>query len=72
MRNIINLSLPEDLNKVVDRMMKKGQYASKSEFLRELIRDRILEEELLERVELSRCEIREGKGKELQSLADLK
>ena len=72
MRNIINLSLPENLNKTVEHMIQKGKYASKSEFLRELIRERAAEEDLLSRIEKSEAEFRTGKGKVLRSLADLR
>ena len=71
MRNIINISLPAELNKILERLIKKGEYATKSEFLRELIRERIMEEDILARVEESRAEYRAGKAKRLRSLADL-
>jgi Arc/MetJ-type ribon-helix-helix transcriptional regulator len=70
MRNIINISLPGELVRSVERLMKKGQYASKSEFVRELIRERLEEEELHARVQKSEAEFRAGKGKVLRSLAD--
>lgn len=72
MRSIINVSLPVELNKTIGRLAKKGNYATKSEFLRELIRERVAEEDLLARVEQSREEIRAGKGRVLRSLADLR
>lgn len=72
MRSIINISLPKELNKNVERLAKKGNYATKSEFLRELIRERIEEEDLFARVEESRKEIKDGKGHILRSLRDLR
>ena len=72
MRNIVNISLPSDLDGTIERLVKKGKYASKSEFLRELIRDRAQEEELFVVIEKSRKEIASGKGKELQSLRELR
>ena len=33
MRNIVNISLPKELNKEVEKAVKSGRYASKSEFL---------------------------------------
>ena len=72
MRNVINLSLPQELSFSVDRLIKKGRYATKSEFLRELIRERIAEDDLITRVEKSRQEIREGKGRVLKSFRDLR
>ena len=71
MRTIVNISLPKQLNKALEQLAKKGKYASKSEFLRELIRERLAEEDLLARLEKSEAEIRGGKGRVLRSLADL-
>lgn len=56
----------------MEEIVKKGRYSTKSEFLRELIRDRVAEEDLLTRVEKSRQEIKLGKGKVLKSLRDLR
>ncbi len=72
MRTIINISLPEELLCSVDKMVKKGKYATKSEFLREIIRERIAEDDLLARIEKSEAEFRAGKGKILRSLRDLR
>ncbi len=72
MRSIINISLSKDLVKDLNIAVKKGKYSSKSEFLRELIRQRIYEEDLLDRIEKSRREIKSGKGKILSSLRDLR
>ena len=72
MRSIINISLPSELEKSVERLMKEGHYASKSEFLRELIRERLEEEDLLKQIKKSRAEFRAGKGKILRSLKDLR
>ncbi len=40
MRKVINISLPEDLYNEVDREVKKGRYSTKSEFFRDLLRNR--------------------------------
>lgn len=72
MREVINISLPKELDRAVEEVVKKGKYSTKSEFLRELIRERIAEEELLARVEKSRKEIKAGNGKVLKSLRDLR
>ena len=72
MRNVVNISLPKELNKMVEQLTKKGKYASKSEFLRELIREKIEEEDILTQVKASEAEFRAGKGKVLRSLADLR
>jgi metal-responsive CopG/Arc/MetJ family transcriptional regulator len=71
MREVINISLPKELFREVERVMKKGKYSTRSEFLRELIRERIAEEDLLARIEKSETEFRAGKGKILRSLGDL-
>jgi len=72
MRTIINISLPQELSRTVEKIVKKGKYSTKSEFLRELIRERVAEEDLLARIEKSREEIRLGRGKTLKSLRDLR
>ncbi|MBI2075508.1 MAG: hypothetical protein HYT82_02480 [Candidatus Harrisonbacteria bacterium] len=61
MRNIINISLPKELNRVVERAMREGKFASKSEFFRNLLR-MWEEEELLKDIEASRREFAAGKG----------
>lgn len=38
MRAIVNISLTPQLNNLVNKTVSKGQYASKSEFFRHLIR----------------------------------
>jgi len=39
MRKIINISLPEKMEAEVQKEIKRGNYASKSEFFRALIRE---------------------------------
>lgn len=71
MRKIINISLPHNLAKKVERAVKKEGYATKSEFFRDLIR--LWEEEkILKEIRTSRAEIDSGRGKILRSLKDLK
>lgn len=72
MRDVVNISLPKELSRGIDRLLARGRYSTKSEFLRELIRDRIAEENLLARVRKSEEEFRTGKGKVLHSLKDLR
>lgn len=72
MRSIVNISLPSELNKGIERLAKHGNYATKSEFLRELIRQRIEEEDLMKQIEKSETEFQAGKGKVLHSLKDLR
>lgn len=71
MRNIMSISLPLPLTNIVEKEVKKGNYASKSEFFRYLIRQ-WMENRLISEVELSRKEMKEGKGKLLKSLGDLR
>lgn len=71
MRNIVNISLTEELNKEVEKAIKSGRYASKSEFFRDLIR-LWKEEQLLQELRRSQKEIAAGKGKVLRSLKDLR
>lgn len=73
MRQIINISLPKDLTRVVERAVKKGKYASTSEFFRDLLRRWTQqEEELYRQIQYSEHELRAGKGKRLRSLKDFR
>ena len=71
MRAVVNISLPPQLNSVVESQVESGRYSSKSEFFRNLLRMWI-EGQLLRELEESRKELNEGKGKVLRSLADLR
>ncbi len=71
MRNVINISLPENMVKAVEEKMKKNHFSTKSEFFRNLIR-LWMEGKLAEELEESRNELRQGKGKLLKSLKDLR
>lgn len=71
MRSVINISLPLPLGKIVNREVIRGQYASKSEFFRNLLR-LWLEGRLVKELEESRKELKAGKGKLLKSLSDLR
>ena len=68
MRNIINISLPEAMAKAVEREVRRGKFASTSEYFRYLLRTHELADEL----EKSRREFEFGKGKVLRSLKDLR
>lgn len=68
MRNIINISLPEAMAKSVEREVKRGKFASTSEYIRYLLRTHELAEEL----DKSRREFDAGKGKILHSLKELR
>ena len=71
MRNIVNISLPDVMVKIVDREVKKGKFATKSEFFRSLLRERE-ENRILSELKESQREINTGKGKTLRSLKDLR
>jgi len=71
MREVINISLPKELNRSVEELVKKGKYATKSEFFRELLRLWI-EGKILRELAESRKELASGKGKLLRSLKDLR
>lgn len=71
MRDIINISLPKELTKVVEKAVKKGKYASTSEFFRNLLR-RWMEEDISRQIIESEREFKAGKGKKLRSLRDLR
>lgn len=71
MREIINISLPKELNKAVEGIIKKNHYATKSEFFREVIR-MWLEGKIVKELAESRKELFAGNGKMLKSLKDLR
>ncbi|MEK7514112.1 MAG: ribbon-helix-helix domain-containing protein [Patescibacteria group bacterium] len=71
MRTILNLSLPQELALVVDSAVDSGNYASKSEFFRDLLRN-WMENRLLGSLKTSQKELTKGKGKLLKSLKDLR
>jgi Arc/MetJ-type ribon-helix-helix transcriptional regulator len=71
MRSIVNISLPRQMVVVVEDEVKKGSYASKSEFFRKLLRD-WMEMRLARELEESRKELEQGKGERLKSLKDLR
>lgn len=71
MRNIINISLPGNLAKAVEEGVKKGNFSTRSEFFRMLLR-LWLEGKLAAELEESRRELQSGKGRLLRSLKDLR
>ncbi|MFA6992552.1 MAG: ribbon-helix-helix domain-containing protein [Candidatus Gracilibacteria bacterium] len=71
MRNILNISLPQEMVKQIKSEVKTGKFASTSEFMRHLIR-LWNSEKLAQEIEQSRREIALGKGKILRSLGDLR
>ena len=71
MRSVINISLPENMVKIVEKEVKRSGFSTKSEFFRSLIR-MWEENKLLEELKKSRKEFEAGKGKVLHSLRDLR
>lgn len=71
MRDIINISLPKALSKDVEAAVKKGKYATKSEFFRDLLR-LWKEEQLLDELRKSQKEVAAGQGRILRSLKSLR
>lgn len=70
MREVINISLPKGLARTVEKMVREGQFATRSEFFRDLLRMRI-EGKIIRELAESRKELAAGKGKLLRSLKDL-
>ena len=70
MRNIVNISIPKEMDDLVKREVKSGQFASKSEFFRHLIRLWNTEKLALD-LEQSEKEFAAGKGKKLRNINDL-
>lgn len=71
MRKVLNISLSAELKNEVDIAVKNGQYATRSEFFRYLLRV-WKEEQTLKELKNSQKEIASGKGKTLKSLKDLR
>ena len=71
MRDIINISLPQPMTSIVEKEVKRGNYASKSEFFRYLLRS-WMEGKLAYDLDQSRKEFQSGKKKLLKSLSDLR
>ena len=71
MRNIVNISLPEQMVKAVEDGVKKEHFSSKSEFFHTLLRS-WMEEKLVKELEESCKEFRNSGGKLLKSLKDLR
>ena len=62
--------MPQALRREVDKEVKAGNYASVSEFFRDVLRV-WKEDRVLRSLRESQAEILQGKGKLLHSLADL-
>ncbi|MDP2586209.1 MAG: ribbon-helix-helix domain-containing protein [Candidatus Komeilibacteria bacterium] len=70
MRQIINISLPQQMAKELRINVKKEGFATVSEFFRHLLREWQINK-LLREVKKGRQEIKAGKGIKLKSLKDL-
>lgn len=71
MRDVVNISLPQEMAKEVERAVRGGNYASKSEFFRDMIR-LWRKEQLLDGLRKSQKEFATGKGRVSRSLKDLR
>jgi len=70
MRQTMTVSLPSDLLKEVEQGVKQGGFATKSEFIRDLVRS-WKEAHFLEELRKMDGDFKKGKGKVLRSLRDL-
>lgn len=70
MRQIINISLPQQMAKELRANVKEDGFATVSEFFRHLIRE-WHNKKLIKELRASQAEARAGKGKVLNSLKDL-
>lgn len=71
MRSVLNVSLPTIMAEKVRHEVKRGNYASVSEFFRALIRE-WEEERILAELRESQREVVRGKARVLHSLRDLR
>jgi putative addiction module CopG family antidote len=71
MRDIVTISLPKQLNAEIEKEVKSGKFASKSEFIRSLIR--LWQEEKLARdITDSERDIAAGRVRNIKSLKELR
>ncbi len=70
MRDIINISMPAEMVKDVNMEIKKGKFASKSEFFRHLLR-MWNSQKLAHELKIEQREFKKGNYKILRSLKDL-
>ena len=70
MRTIVNISLPMSLTKEIERGVRDLHFASKSEFIRHLVREWLSGHLVLE-LNKSRAEYKEGKAKKLTNVKNL-
>ncbi len=71
MRQILNISLPEDTVKMIKQEAKKEGFVSVSEFIRHVLRV-YNTKKLLKDIRQSQKEFAAGKGKVLKSFKDLR
>jgi Arc/MetJ-type ribon-helix-helix transcriptional regulator len=70
MRDVINISMPVEMVRDVNMEIKKGKFASKSEFFRHLLRMWNTQKLAVE-LQKERKEFKKGNYKVLRSLKDL-
>ena len=71
MRNIVTISLPKQLNDELEKEVKTGRFASKSEFVRCLIR-LWQEEKLAKEISEAEKDIAAGRIREVKSLKEIR
>jgi putative addiction module CopG family antidote len=71
MRNIVTISLPKQLDEQIEKEVKTGKFASKSEFVRCLIR-MWQEEKLAKEIAEAERDIAAGRVREIKSLKELR
>ena len=73
MRNVINISLPEDMALFIKEEVRNNNFMSTSEFFRKLVRE-YKENKLLKELKGEQKELKNGKYKyaNIKSLKDLK
>lgn len=70
MRAIVNISLPAEMNREMQKAVKQYHFASKSEFVRALMRE-WMQNKLLQDLKKSRAQYGAGKGKKIKSATEL-
>lgn len=71
MRNVLNISLPEQMTRQFETAFRRSHHASKSEFFRYIFHTYMREQTAIKDVKKSQAEYRAGKAIRLTKIEDL-
>lgn len=58
MRKITNVAIPAKYAEAIDEFVKSGEYASRNEFVREAVRDKLIARGMLKIASLKKTEVK--------------